>query len=80
MKFVSVTQAKGIEIHKPVYTLNDKGEYGLGRLISRSETAKGTELSFEVATFTEEGQPPAIKATVVSNITHVSVIKKQNGE
>lgn len=70
MKFVNITSAK-IAIDQIMFTKNEKGEHGLGKLVSKTESSKETVWTFEVATFTEEGQPPAIKPTLVTDITMV---------
>lgn len=74
MKFVHVSKAKGLKVGEPVFTLNDAGVYESGKLHSRSETAKGTELTFEVPQYFDENAP-MIKPNLVKNITHVAVIK-----
>lgn len=73
MKFIPVASAKGLDIDKPVFTLNDKGEYGLGRLVEERKTASGIVRTFEVATF--DGRED-IKL-FVTNITHVAIIKNK---
>lgn len=74
MKFVSVEKAKGLKLGEPVFTLNDAGVYESGKLISRNETAKGLELTFEVPQYFDESAP-MIKPNLVKNITHVAVVK-----
>lgn len=74
MKFVNITSAK-IEIDQPVFTKNEKGEHGLGKLVSKTESSKETVWTFEVATFTEEGKPPSVKPTLVTDIVAVCKFK-----
>lgn len=69
MKFISLSSAKGIEIDQPIYTLNDQGEYGLGKCIRIECTAKGTVHTFENVTTPGEVSKP------VTNITHVAIVK-----
>lgn len=73
MKFIPVNSSKKLQIDQPVFTLDDKQEYGFGKLVKEEKTAKGIERTFELATFTDNGTPPAVKATLVTNITHVAV-------
>lgn len=72
MKFVPIASAKGLKLGEPVYTINDAGVYESGKLVSRSETAKGTELTFEVPQYFDENAP-MIKPNLVKNITHVCI-------
>lgn len=73
MKFIPVNSARKLQIDQPVFTLNDKDEYGFGKLVKEEKTAKGVERTFELATFIDNGTPPQLKATLVTNITHVAV-------
>lgn len=72
MKFIEVSKSKSLQIDTPVFTKNDKGEYGYGKLIKQEKTAAGTVHTFEVATFAGD-QPPAVKATLVANIVAICV-------
>lgn len=77
MKFVSVDSARGLKIEEPVFTKNENGEYGLGRMIKEEKTTAGVTRTFEVATFAENGHPPSINPTTVTNITHVAIIRNE---
>lgn len=77
MKFVSISQARGLNIDEPVFTINKSGKYGFGKLIKEEKTVDGITRTFEVATFAENGHPPSINPTLVTDITHVAVIKNK---
>lgn len=74
MKFVSIQSAKGLKIGESVYTLNAAGEYGTGKLISRSEKTTGVVLEFEVPQYFNP-DAPSINPVVVTDITHIAVMK-----
>jgi hypothetical protein len=55
MKFVQVDKAQGLELGKEVFTVNEAGEYGLGKLIERTEDLKNGKMhKFEMATFFDD--------------------------
>lgn len=80
MKFVAVAQAKGLTPGSPqqVYTLNANGEYGVGRLVSRTEDVKGLHLKFEVPQYASADKPPRLEPVIVENITHVCIQKDRS--
>jgi hypothetical protein len=69
MKFVAIKSAKGLVPGTEVYTLDADGHYGVGRLVSKIEDAKGLHLEFEVPQYSEVPRTP--KPITVNNITHV---------
>lgn len=79
MAFVSIQKANGLTVGKEVFTINDKGEHGIGTLRSKSEDSKGTHYVFEVPQYFNENTP-AIKPVMVENITHVEKYKNRNME
>ena len=79
MPFISISKARGLTIGKQVFTLNNLGEYGIGKLVSKTEDSKGLHLKFEVPQYFDE-KMPAVKPVYVENITHVEVIKNRSEE
>ena len=76
MRFVSAAVAKGLKVGSVVYTINSEGEYGIGKLISRTETESGVEIKFEVPQYFNPSAP-SINPVVVNNITHVCLVKNR---
>jgi hypothetical protein len=70
MKFIEVGKARNLEIDVPVFTKNDKGEYGFGKLIEEKKTASGMQRTFESARFGHGEDPHE-----VTNITHICIPK-----
>jgi hypothetical protein len=79
MKFVSVASAKGLKVGEPVYTLNEAGEYGAGKLKARLEFEDGLEFIFEVPQYFNK-ERPAINPVVAKDITHVSLMRNKKNE
>lgn len=77
MAFISISKANGLTIGKEVFTVNDKGEHGIGRLHSKVEDSKGTKYIFEVPQYFDENTP-AIKPIYAENITHVEKYKNRS--
>lgn len=69
MRFIPLSSARSLVIDEPVFTLNDVGQYGLGKLIKIEKTAKGTVHTFENVTTPDEVSKPVV------NITHVAIVK-----
>jgi len=78
MKFVNIASAKGLIPGKEVYTLNKDGHYGVGKLHSRTEDAKGLHMKFEVPQYTSTEKPPSITPFIVADITHVCIMKDRS--
>lgn len=76
MRFVNVSAAKGLKVGEQVFTLNEDGEYGVGRLDKKIETASGLELTFEIPQYFNP-DAPAINPVFAKNITHVCVQKNR---
>lgn len=78
MKFIPVaTAAKRLKVGEQVFTLNEDGEYGVGKLTERSENSSGLVVKFEVPQYTSADAPPSLKPTIVTNITHVCNLKNR---
>lgn len=77
MKFVNIAQAKGLVAGREVYTLDKDGNYGIGKLVSRTEDAKGLHMKFEVPQYSDEPLP--VVPLMTEHITHVCVMKSRNG-
>lgn len=76
MKFVSITQVKGLKIDEPVYTLDNTGAYGVAKLVSRTENGTGTSWLFEVPQYFNEAAP-SINPVTTTAITHVCIMKNK---
>ena len=74
MKFIDIQKAKGLEINKPVFII-DQDTYGLGKLVKIEQTINGTVRTFEVAQFAPNGHPPSINPTLSTTVSHVAIIK-----
>lgn len=74
MAFITINKANGLSVGKEVFTLNDKGEHGIGILRSKTEDAKGVKYVFEVPQYFNENTP-AIKPVLIDNITHIEKYK-----
>lgn len=79
MAFVSIQKANGLTVGKEVFTINDKGEHGIGKLVKKEEDQSGTHFVFEVPQYFNPNQP-AIKPVLVTNITHVEKYKNRTEE
>lgn len=72
MKFIPIDSARKLKIDEPVYTLDENGEYGYGRLIEERKTSNGVTRTFEMASFAGTGSAPGYYKT---NITHIAIPK-----
>lgn len=77
MAFIPINKANGLSVGKEVFTLNDKGEHGIGILRSKTEDASGVKHVFEVPQYFNPGQP-AIKPVLAENITHIEKYKNKS--
>lgn len=82
MKFVSIESARGFEIDQPIFVkyvetigAGQADRFAMAKLVKEEKTKGGIVRTFEVATFTEEGKPPAIKPTLITNVVAVCVPK-----
>jgi hypothetical protein len=73
MRFVPTAKAK-IKVGEVVYTINDKGQYNIAKLIGRTEDEEGIETLFEVPQFFDP-KTPAINSVCVKNIVMVCRMK-----
>lgn len=69
MKFIPLSSARSLVIDQPVYTLNDAGQYGLGKCIKIEKTARGTVHTFENVTTPDE------VSKAVTNIVKIATFK-----
>lgn len=74
MKFIDINSVRGLEIDQPVYTKDEDGQFGYGRLIKEEKTAKGITRQFEMSTFLSQGSMPG-SYIYKTNITHVCIPK-----
>lgn len=79
MKFVNLKSAKGLTPGKEVYTINENGEHGTAKLLSRIEDEKGLQLVFEIPQYFD-AEKPAIAPLKVTNITHVCLMKDRKSD
>lgn len=77
MAFIEIKKANGLSVGKEVFTLNDKGEHGIGILRSKTEDEKGVKYVFEVPQYFNP-DAPAIKPVLVENITHIEKYKNKS--
>ena len=77
MAFISISKANGLSVGREFFTINDKGEHGIGTLRSKTEDAKGIKHVFEVPQYFNP-DAPMIKPLLVENITHIEKYKNQN--
>lgn len=79
MRFISIDKARGLEIDKPVFTIDAEGNPGFGMLVKEERTKAGVVRTFEMARLDcPVGEP--YNPLYVTNIVSVGIVKEAKEE